>query len=181
MTAQPELPDSAPGQVRELKAMGVLARARFLVQFRQEWSKDALANEHFRKDRLATLPDRARMTIWEGFGRFSPFGPRDIRTKEPRPEAERFTEYHRVSAIIWLPLVSWGILFSCWHGWQAMLHGEPPLVWGLLLYMAASVAIVTFMIPLNWDRYYLPLQAPASLLVAIGVASVWSAAIQRRF
>jgi hypothetical protein len=37
--------------------------------------------------------------------------------------------------------------------------------------MSASLAIVIFMIPLNWDRYYLPLQAPATLLAMIGVES----------
>jgi 4-amino-4-deoxy-L-arabinose transferase-like glycosyltransferase len=171
MTARPELPANAPGQIYELAAMGPIARAEFLVQFRREWSRDALANQAFRKDWLETFAERARMTVWEGFGRFSPFGPRDIRTREPRPDTERFTDYHRISAMVWLPLVSWGILLALCQGWQVLRAGRPPLAWGLLLYLAASMAIVMFMIPLNWDRYYLPLQAPAILLATIGVVS----------
>jgi 4-amino-4-deoxy-L-arabinose transferase-like glycosyltransferase len=172
MIARPALGKDVPAQTSNLASMGLFARAKFLVDFRREWSDEARVNESFRKDWLPTFPERARMTVWEGFGRFSPFGPRNIRTHEPRPEAERFTEYRRASSLVWLPVVCCGFLIAVRHGWQTLRVGRPPLAWALILYMAVCLAIVVFMIPLNWDRYYLPLQAPAVLLAAVGVAAI---------
>jgi Dolichyl-phosphate-mannose-protein mannosyltransferase len=171
MTARPALGTNAPTQTRELAAKNLLARAKFLVDFRREWTVEALKNPTFKTDWLRTFPERVRMTMWEGFGRFSPLGPRDIRTHEPRPDRERFTDYHRATSLLWLPLVAWGLVLTTCAGWHALRAGRPPVAWALVLYMAVSLAIVVFMIPLNWDRYYLPLQAPAAALAAIAIAA----------
>jgi hypothetical protein len=179
MFAQPHIDSSLSTATRELAAKGLLGRAKFLVDFRREWSSDALKNETFKKDWLLTIPDRIRMTVWEGFGRFSPLGPRQIKTREPRPETESFTEYGRVFSAVWLPLVGLGLLLCVRQGLAAMRAGRPPLAWAIALYMAATQAIVILLIPLNWDRYYLPIQAPAAALVALGIAAI-SQRIMRR-
>ena len=172
LTARPESATLA-SRSRSLAEMGVLARARYLVEFRRDWARDALNNKIFEKDWLKTNRERLRMTLWEGFGRFSPLGPRDIRTVEPRPESESFIEYRRWSSLVWMPLVLWGFLLTLTDGWRQWREGYAPLAWCLLLYVAATMAIVVFMIPLNWDRYYLPIQAPAALLVSYGITRIW--------
>jgi hypothetical protein len=173
MTAHPELGKGYLSlEYMRIDEMGVFARARYLVEFRRDWTRDALSNVAFKKDWLRTTPDRLRMTMWEGFGRFSPLGPRDIRTVEPRPEAEMFTEYRRWCSLVWLPLVVWGLLLCLVDGWRSWLAAQAPVTWWALLYVAATWAFAAFMIPLNWDRYYLPIQAPAALLVAYGIARV---------
>lgn len=172
LTARPG-PATLSPQSRALAEMGVFARARYLVAFRRDWTRDALNNVIFEKDWLRTTPERLRMTLWEGFGRFSPLGPRGIRTVEPRPDAERFIEYRRWCSLVWMPFVLWGVLLSLMDGWRSWRAGHTPLAWCLLLYVAATMSFVAFMIPLNWDRYYLPVQAPAALLAAFGVVAMW--------
>jgi 4-amino-4-deoxy-L-arabinose transferase-like glycosyltransferase len=179
LTAHPISDESISAHARELAEMGLLARAKFLINFRREWSEDSRHNPNFRKDWLPTFSDRARMTAWEGFGRFSSLGPRDIRTHEPRPDRERFSDYGRAASLIWLPLVVWGLVLSAYTGWQAIRSNRPPLVWALILYTILSLAIVVLLIPLNWDRYYLPLQAPASALVAIAVIATVQRTMKR--
>jgi hypothetical protein len=121
------------------------------------------------------------MTVWEGFGRFSPFGPRDIKTDEPRPQREQFGDYRRAACLVWLPLVSWGLIVCCRLGWKSWRAGHAPLGWFAVLYLAMSVAVVVMMIPLNWDRYYLPLQAPAAVLASVGmVATIERLAVRER-
>jgi hypothetical protein len=42
-----------------------------------------------------------------------------------------------------------------------MRAGHPPVGWALVLLGLASTLTVLLFIPLAWDRYYLPIQAPA--------------------
>ena len=72
---------------------------------------------------------------------------------------------------MWFPLFVWGVACAVRGGWRSFRSGAAPLEWGLILYVAAVLAIVVFMIPLNWDRYYLPLQSCAALVVPYGLAS----------
>jgi len=150
--------------VKELAATGPLKRALYLVQFRHQWAQEALKQEWLRKDWLKTYGQRLKMTIWEGFGRYSPLGPRDIRTHQPRPERESFREYRRYVCLIWLPVC----LFGAWHafkvGWDHLKGGLSPDAWILLVYAGIVTATVVLLIPLNWDRYYLPIQPAACLL-----------------
>ncbi len=168
MTASPRLAADAPKEVQKLATSGLIARAKFLVQFRREWTEQALANAAFRMDWLRTPRDRLQMTVWEGFGRYSVLGPRDIKTHVPRPDAERFSEYRRWTCVVWLPLFLWGVWWSGRVGWQEFRAGRPPLAWCLLLYTTAALATIA-LIPLNWNRYYLPIQPAASLVVPFGI------------
>jgi hypothetical protein len=169
LTARPEMRDTDSEQARKLARLGVLDRTRFLVQFRREWSQDAMKSPAFERDWLSTPADRIRMTVWEGFGRYSPLGPRNIRTVEPRPTSERFGEYRRAATLIWFPLFLWGVLWAIGDGWRAVRNGGPPAAWCLVVYAALVLAVVVLLIPLNWDRYYLPLQPCTAVLVPYGV------------
>ncbi len=169
LTARPEMRATDSEQAHKLARSGVYDRAKFLVQFRREWSQDALKSPAFRRDWLPTAADRIRMTVWEGFGRYSPLGPRDIRTVEPRAASERFGEYRRYTSLIWFPLAAWGLVWTIRDGRQAFRDRRPPIAWALAVYAALAVAVVVLLIPLNWDRYYLPLQPCAALLVPYGV------------
>ena len=172
MTAQPTLPERASSDSKNLARMGILTRALFLVQFRRGWTVDALNNPAFEKDWLLTSMDRLRMTLWEGFGRFSPLGPRDILTVEPRPDHERFSDYDRASSLLWFPLVLGGMVLCVQIGWVQFRSGAAPVAWSVLVYFFVVLCMVVGMIPLNWDRYYLPIQAPAALLVALLAARI---------
>jgi hypothetical protein len=169
LTAQPQMRGADSEQAHKLARLGVIDRARFLVQFRREWSQDAVKNPAFHRDWLPTARERIRMMVWEGFGRYSPLGPRNIRTVEPRAASERFGEYRRPVSLIWFPLAIWGLICTIRDGWRAFRDGGPPIAWGLAAYAVLAGAVVVLLIPLNWDRYYLPLQPCAALLVPYGL------------
>jgi hypothetical protein len=50
--------------------------------------------------------------------------------------------------------------------------GRPPTAWALVLSGLVTTLTVLLFIPMAWDRYYLPIQAPAirKSLMAIEVA-----------
>ncbi len=172
LTSRPQLAANSPREQREIAAKGFVGRARFLVQFRREWSRDATRNEYFRKDWLLTISDRLRMTLWEGFGRFSALGPRNIRTIEPRPDKELFSDYRRAWSLIWFPLCLLGFGWTLADGWQAVRTDRMPQAWGLAMYATVTIGLmVLIMLPLNWDRYYLPMQACSAVLVPYGIVS----------
>lgn len=133
-----------------------------------------MQNPVFAADRLATPAERLRMTLWEGFGRFSPLGPRDIRTATPR-RAESFRDYRRATALVWLPLCALGFCRALRTGWTSLRSGRAPSAWAIVAYTAAVLALVIGFIPLNWDRYYLPIQPCAAVLAANALvgAVVW--------
>jgi 4-amino-4-deoxy-L-arabinose transferase-like glycosyltransferase len=215
LTARPALPSEASSELRELAASGPIGRTRFLLDFRRGWARDARQNAAFQKDWLPTMTDRLRMTVWEGFGRFSTLGPREIRTitikdfdtnerdgrlrpnelpewirgrfnridtdrdgTVDKDELAEFLDgapplylYGRSASLIWLPLVLLGVAWSARAGWSRYRAGGPPHPWVMLLYTVAVVAVVVLLIPLNWDRYYLPMQPCAALLVPCGIAA----------
>ncbi|MBI3463655.1 MAG: hypothetical protein HY000_11445 [Planctomycetes bacterium] len=157
------------------------------------------------------------MTMWEGFGRFSVLGPRDLRTiavenfesfdrdhdgklsrdelpawirpQIPRIDVNRdgfldqaevatileripqLSQYHRRNGLVWLPLCVLGLAWAVRDGWLQFQSGRIPQPWALVWYTAVIAAVVVLLIPLNWDRYYLPLQACSALLVPYGIAA----------
>ncbi len=58
--------------------------------------------------------------------------------------------------------------------------GQPPTGWALAVWAALALLVVTAYLPMAWDRYQLPIQAPAALLAAIPLASA-TTALRTRF
>ena len=48
--------------------------------------------------------------------------------------------------------------------------GQPPTAWALALWACLALTVVTVYLPMAWDRYQLPIQAPAALLAALPLA-----------
>ena len=47
---------------------------------------------------------------------------------------------------------------------------QPPTAWAILIYFVVALSVVTVYLPMAWDRYFLPIQAPAALLAGLVVA-----------
>src|SRR5262249_34935869 len=111
--------------------------------------------------------ERTAAVIVQGFGRFGPFGP------SHSDSTRRFDAAQDWGAVLWAPWVAAGAVWSWRKGRAQSLAGEPPTAWAVLVQFGVALAVVTAYIPMAWDRYYLPLQAPAALLAAgalVGVA-----------
>ena len=52
---------------------------------------------------------------------------------------------------------------------------RPPTAWVLIVWACLALGVVTAYLPMAWDRYQLPIQAPAALLAALALASAWEA------
>jgi hypothetical protein len=48
-----------------------------------------------------------------------------------------------------------------------------PTAWALAVWAGLAMAVVTAYLPMAWDRYQLPIQAPATLLAAVALATGW--------
>jgi hypothetical protein len=136
-------------------------RLAFLFSHRAEVLN--LAPTQFPDDALKSAGERVAAVAVQGFGRFGPFGPRDHSSTVPYP---RYSWSRDVSAVVWLPLVVLGAGWAAVAGARSIGRGEPPVEWAILGYWAVAILTVGAFLPLAWDRYFLPIQAPSALLVA---------------
>jgi hypothetical protein len=74
--------------------------------------------------------------------------------------------------VVWWPIVGFGILQAYRLGRRQLRDGAPPTAFALLAWAAVSWAVVASYVPLAWDRYFLPIQAPNALLAAVGIAAL---------
>ena len=68
--------------------------------------------------------------------------------------------------LIWLPWVASGAIWAVRRGQNQCQRREPPTAWALLIQAALSIGVVTALLPLAWDRYFLDFQPAAALLAA---------------
>lgn len=151
----------------EFEPMTVVERMAFLLKHRVEVS--GKGQELFPNDALTNLPQKAAALVVQGFGRFSPFGPRrdDSRT--------RFDAAQDWSAVVWLPCVLAGAVLA----WRD--RGNPQTQAGpyLVVWFAVAVITVGAFLPLAWNRYYLPIVVP-SIVLASGLADAALQAVANR-
>jgi 4-amino-4-deoxy-L-arabinose transferase-like glycosyltransferase len=160
MTAHPAGP-LPPGQ-RAVAALDTWERFRFLVQHRMNVSRNQQAG--FSHNALLTLADRATVLAIQGFGRFGPLGPTRSNS------VQRYDVAQDLGALFWLPLVLASLLWSILRGIRELRSGEPPLDWLVAIWAFLALGMVGSYLPMAWDRYQLPIQAPAALLVALALA-----------
>ncbi len=156
LTAQPR-PPMAPG-VEWLAAKSFWERVRFAKDYRVGASTDSL--QQFPHDALPTVPDKLAAVTVQGFGRFSPLGPRHSNSRI------RFDWEQDWGAVLWLPLVAVGAVSAWLRGREQRRRGEPPTSWAVLMMAAVALVAVAMFIPLAWDRYFLPIQPGAVLLAS---------------
>lgn len=117
--------------------------------------------ETFPHNALPRLLDRAAVVAVQGFGRFGPLGPHGW-----SDSTIRYDWRQDGGAVVWGPLVALGLVALGLRGWREAAAGVAPLGWLPVAYFAVVVGVVTPFIPLAWDRYFLSIQAPAVLVVA---------------
>jgi 4-amino-4-deoxy-L-arabinose transferase-like glycosyltransferase len=165
MTAHP--PGPLPARLQAIAELSEWQRFRFLVEHRGQVSSDQ--QRMFAHNALQSLSDRARVVLVQGFGRFGPLGPRKSdSTRRYDPRQDR-------GALLWLPLVLAGVITAGRLGRLQYQESRAPTGWGLVVWSALSLLVVTVYLPMAWDRYQLPLQAPAALLAALPLAGAASA------
>jgi hypothetical protein len=81
--------------------------------------------------------------------------------------------------LLWLPWVVAGLAVAVVQGRRERAAGRPPTPWAVAIQFVIVLVVVTTYLPLAWDRYFLSLQAPASLLVA-GAAVAGARRLARR-
>lgn len=156
LTARPDGP--LRPAVAEVAAKSFADRVRVVKDHRVDVSAEG--RRLFPHDALTTVPARLAAVAIQGFGRFSPLGPRHS------DSTIRFDRRQDWGALVWLPLVLAGAIASFARGREQWRLGEPPTAWAVLLgFVVALVAVASF-IPLAWDRYYLSIQPGAVLLAS---------------
>lgn len=79
-----------------------------------------------------------------------------------------FTRSLGVGAVL-LGLTLIGIMLSGWRLWQTRALNTEALLW---VWGAATLGLTLLAIPLNWQRYFLPLAPVAGLFSALGLAAL---------
>ncbi len=156
LTAQPKRPKTRTAET--LSRLGFLERVRVL--FRLRFDVSAGQQTQFAHNALRTPGDRLAVSIVQGFGRFGPFGPGHSNS------VQRFELRQDWGALVWLPWVMLGIVWASQRGLGQVRAGEPPTAWAVLVYFVVAFGVVTLYLPMAWDRYLLPIEAPAALLAS---------------
>jgi 4-amino-4-deoxy-L-arabinose transferase-like glycosyltransferase len=161
MTAHP--PGNLPADLRAIAELSAWQRFRFLVEHRGQVSSDQ--QDMFAHNALHSFCDRAGVVLVQGFGRFGPLGPRKS------DSTRRYDLRQDWGALLWLPVVLAGLITAVRLGKQQHRQSQAPTGWALVVWSALSLLVVTVYLPMAWDRYQLPIQAPAALLAAVPLAS----------
>ncbi len=136
-----------------------------MIQYRLATSRHQ--HKSYPDDALTALTDRFKVFAVQGFGRFSPFGPSESNSRV------RYQIRQDWGAIVWWPLVLIGLVQTCRSGRDQYRSGVPPTAIALLIWVAVSWIVVASYLPMAWDRYLLPIQAPNAILAAVGIRSLW--------
>jgi hypothetical protein len=142
--------------------LSIWSRARYLVEHRREVARNQ-QTVAFRNYALTTPGEKLEVAAVQGFGRFGPFGPRHS------DSTRRYEWRQDWGAVLWLPWVSAGLVWSLTHGRRQWAAGAPPTGWAIATQAIVAAGLVIAYLPLAWDRYLLPLQ-PGSALLAAGAA-----------
>jgi 4-amino-4-deoxy-L-arabinose transferase-like glycosyltransferase len=171
MTAHPAGP--LPVDLKRMADLGTWQRLRLLVEHRRDVSRGQ--QEQFSHNALHTLSERATVVVVQGFGRFGPLGP------SKSDSTRRCDLSQDWGAVLWLPLVLVGLISSIVLGRRQIRHGTPPTAWALVVWAGLALAVVTAYLPMAWDRYLLPIQAPFAMLAAVALGGIWETLSPRLF
>ena len=126
----------------------------------------SIQKKNFDLDALSDVPEKARVILMQGFGRFGPFGPR-------KSDSEvRYDFRQDWGMFLWLPLVLFGLRESIRLGLEQLRAGRPPAALALVVWAACAWLVVTIYLPMAWDRYQLPIQSGNALLGAVGLSAL---------
>ncbi|MFM1802896.1 MAG: hypothetical protein RJA81_2248 [Planctomycetota bacterium] len=146
-------------QFREIREMSLGQRLRFVMDHRISVSKEG--QNLFPNDALRTIPEKLSVMVIQGFGRFSPLGPRHDDSRN------RFDIRQDWACPIWLITVLSGALFALRDSSPNRKSGQ-----FLVLYGVIAVIVVGAFLPLAWNRYFLPIVIPSTILAAGSIVSI---------
>ena len=121
----------------------------------------------FSHNALETTNEKLKVFAVQGFGRFGPFGPSESNSKV------RYEGRQDWGAVLWWPVVLFGLVHIFRLGRSQLRAGRPPTAVAGLIWAAVAWFVVAAYLPMAWDRYLLPIQAPNALLAAVGVSALW--------
>ena len=145
--------------------MNLRERVGLLVSYRM-WSSRS-QQVAFPHNALVTPAEKIKAIAVQGFGRFGPLGPRRF------DSTRRFDWAQDWGAVIWWPCVIGGVAWAWARGRRQRAAGEPPTAWAILAEAAVACGVVTAILPMAWDRYYLSLQPATALLAAGGLVAAF--------
>jgi hypothetical protein len=167
----PALTARPPGPIRAEFAtrarQGPWSRFLDMVSFRLETSASQQRIPKFLPYVLCSPVDKAAVFAVQGFGRFGPSGPAESNS------TVRYQFRQDWGLVFWWPVVVLGVFQSFRLGRQQVREGLPPTAFALLIWTAVAWAVVAAYIPMAWDRYLLPIQAPNAVLAAVGLSGLW--------
>ncbi len=164
-TCRPRVPITQPEFVSRAQEPP-WARFRRMVQFRLSTAEEQRKMEKFDRDVVRGPAEKAAVFAVQGFGRFGPLGP-SASNSEVRYDASQDW-----GTVFWWPIVILGVVRAGRIGRRQIQEGHPPTAWALLVWAAIAWAVVAAYLPLAWDRYFLPIQAPNALLGALALAGL---------
>ncbi len=162
LTAQPA---HLAGEARLLAPMTLIERLRFQLKHRVSLSQQQKIN--FPHNALHDPLERLKVFVVQGFGRFGPLGPSESNSEI------RYDWKQDRGALIWAPLAALGLLLALRDGLRERKRGQFPAGLALAAYALASWCVIGSYLPMAWDRYLLPIQAPAVLLGAYALGPLW--------
>ena len=147
--------------IKQFEGMGLTERLWFMMDHRL--SVSGQGQKTFPNDALKGFAEKAKAMAIQGFGRFSPFGPR------PDDSRVRYQWSQDWSSILWIPWVLAGAVHA------ARDSGANQNQRRILAYWVCAVLVVGAFLPMAWNRYYLPLAIPSILLAAgaVGWCTDW--------
>lgn len=152
-------------QARRIAEMGVWSRGRLLIEHRRSMSAGQQLS--FPHNALTSIRERIKVVAVQGFGRFGPFGPRKS------DSIVRYDMAQDWGAVVWLPMGLAGLGFAGAMGRVQLRRREPPAAWAVCAWALIALTVVALYLPMAWDRYLLPFQAPFALLDAAVIVAGW--------
>lgn len=170
LTAQPA---RVPASVQPLAKAGLIGRTQAVIEHRLNVPRGQ--QTLFPDDALESLPEKAAAVAVQGFGRFGPMGRKRFDPKRKIwwfDSTRRYDWAQDAGGLLWLPVVLSGVMVLGTWGRRQLRQAEAPTSWAVLIQAGLALLVVTAMLPLAWDRYFLGLQpgvslAGASALVAL--------------
>lgn len=169
-----------PAPLAALSEKALWDRAYALVEHRLTVPREQQAT--FPHNALTTLEAKVKAVIVQGFGRFGPLGQKRHDAEHPRgwfDSTRRYDWRQDAGAVIWLPWVICGMFWWGWEGQRQNRANEPPTAWAVLIQACVGLIVVTALLPLAWDRYFISIQ-PGSCLMAAGLVSGVVDVLRRR-
>jgi 4-amino-4-deoxy-L-arabinose transferase-like glycosyltransferase len=163
MTARPAKP--LPPQMQSIASQSIPQRLNLQMKHRFQVSEDQQRN--FPHNAVYTFLDKTEVFAVQGFGRFGPLGPSNA------DSTVRFDRRQDLGAIVWAPLVFFGLITALRLGVRQYRAGEPPTALALAIWAIVAWTVVTVYLPMAWDRYFLPIQSANALLAAIAIMAIW--------